>query len=87
MDEVNKLIKKYMNKLKINIGLFVFFLLIFGGYYFSTIPKISKEIQTLKVGILHSLTGELALTEIMIVNATLFAIDEFNKKNPIRYIE
>ena len=83
MDEVNKLIKKYMNKLKINIGLFVFFLLIFGGYYFSTIPKISKEIQTLKVGILHSLTGELALTEIMIVNATLFAIDEFNKNSNV----
>jgi urea transport system substrate-binding protein len=72
-----------MNKIKINITLFVVFLLIFGGYYLSSITKINKEIETIKVGILHSLTGNLAFSEIIIVNSTLFAIDEFNKNSNI----
>ncbi len=43
--------------------------------YFILYPK---KIETIKVGILHSRTGELAISEAQIISMTLFAINEIN---------
>ena len=50
-------------------------LVILGGYY------LLKNIQqTIKIGIVHSLTGNLAFSEKTMVDAELMAIDEINSK-------
>jgi urea transport system substrate-binding protein len=36
--------------------------------------------KTIKVGVLHSLTGTMAISEIEVKNATILAIDEINEK-------
>lgn len=41
--------------------------------------ELHKETATIKVGILHSLTGTLAISEQPVVNATLLAIEEINQ--------
>lgn len=48
-----------------------------------------KRSRSIKIGILHSLTGRLSMTEKPIVDATLFAIDEINQAGGIqgRYIK
>jgi len=48
---------------------------VFFGYYFFFFPSTH---ETIKVGILHSLTGPLAEYEKPVVNATLLAIEEIN---------
>jgi len=52
-------------------------LVIGGGFY------IIQTKAPIKVGILHSLTGTMAISEIAVVDATLLAIDELNQKGGI----
>ncbi|MCL5044044.1 MAG: urea ABC transporter substrate-binding protein [Deltaproteobacteria bacterium] len=40
--------------------------------------RASAADQTVKVGVLHSLSGTMAISEVMVKNATLLAIDEIN---------
>jgi urea transport system substrate-binding protein len=54
--------------------------IIIGGWFYITTTKIKAPI---KVGILHSLTGTMAISEIAVVDATLLAIEEFNQKGGI----
>ena len=42
-----------------------------------------KESRIVKVGILHSLTGSMAASEISVINAEKMAIDEINKKGGV----
>lgn len=62
------------------IVLFLILLAIFAffgySYYYSIKPPI-------KVGILHSLTGTMAISEVAVKEATLMAIDELNEKGGI----
>lgn len=61
---------------------FIFLLLtigIFVGGYFLYAKKYSRP-APIKVGVLHSLTGSLALSESAVVDATLFAIQELNER-------
>jgi len=51
--------------------------LIIGGWFYITTTKIKAPI---KVGILHSLTGTMAISEVAVVDATLLAIEELNQK-------
>jgi urea transport system substrate-binding protein len=46
-------------------------------------PKPAKVRQEVRVGVLHSLTGTMALTETPVVDATLLAIEEINQRGGI----
>lgn len=48
-----------------------------------SVKRYIKRSRPIKIGILHSLTGSLAITEKPIVDATLFAIDEINEAGGI----
>ncbi|MDR3646087.1 MAG: transporter substrate-binding protein [Candidatus Babeliales bacterium] len=66
-----------LNKILIKVIFFAIFLLAaFVGIYYYSINSIERPI---KVGIIHSLSGEMASTEEAIMEATLLAIDEINK--------
>ena len=55
----------------------------FSGQTPDSEPKPSKSTRGLRVGILHSLTGTMALTESAVVDATLLAIEEINQRGGI----
>lgn len=60
-----------------NLIFYIIILIIaFIGIYYYSINNIEKPI---KVGIIHSLSGEMASTEEAVMEATLLAIDEINK--------
>ncbi|MGC1128740.1 MAG: urea ABC transporter substrate-binding protein [Candidatus Acidiferrales bacterium] len=42
------------------------------------IPGMAQDSQTVKVGVLHSLSGTMAISEVTVKNATLLAIQEIN---------
>ena len=44
----------------------------------------SQTLKPIKVGVLHSLTGTMAISEIAVVNATLLAIEEINQKGGLQ---
>jgi urea transport system substrate-binding protein len=73
-------LKKLMNK-KIII-LVVAFALSF-TIYFLTHTQIQFSQKPIKVGILHSLTGTMAISERSVVDSTLLAIEEINQKGGI----
>jgi urea transport system substrate-binding protein len=54
---------------------FVLILLVAALVYFS----IKKNDDIIKVGVLHSLSGTMAISEKSVLDATLMAIDEVNK--------
>ncbi|MDM8561308.1 urea ABC transporter substrate-binding protein [Candidatus Parabeggiatoa sp. HSG14] len=54
--------------------------LVIGGWFY-IMPLQTKP--PIKVGILHSLTGTMAISETAVVDATLLAIDELNQKGGI----
>ena len=54
--------------------------LVIGGLFYIFTHKIKTPI---KVGLLHSLTGTMAISETAVVEATLMAIDELNQKGGI----
>ncbi len=68
------------------IGFFVFALGLFFFFSFDSesvltpSQNISQQHDVIKVGILHSLTGTMASSELPVLNATLFAIEEINSK-------
>lgn len=73
-----------MNK-KIIIAVVVIVLAIVGWWYYrfekGTTEKILFKLgKPIKVGILHSLSGTMAISEISVADATLLAIEEINKK-------
>lgn len=43
-------------------------------------PVVAADAEPIKVGVLHSLSGPMANSEMVVVDATLFAIDEINQK-------
>ncbi|AFZ57151.1 urea ABC transporter substrate-binding protein [Anabaena cylindrica FACHB-243] len=51
--------------------------------YFFTHTQIQNSQKPIKVGILHSLTGTMAISEKSVVDATLLAIEEINAKGGI----
>src|SRR5687767_4091154 len=69
---------------------FLFIILLF-AVSFITLKTISILFlrDTIKVGIIHSLTGDLAISEKSVADATLLAINEINSKGGIlgKYIE
>ena len=46
-------------------------------------PIWAADEQVVKVGVLHSLTGTMAISEVTVKNATLLAIDEINAKGGV----
>ncbi len=63
------------------IGLLAFVLILIGSILF--IPSMLTERSIIRVGILHSLTGAMAISEKPVVNATLLAIKELNNNGGI----
>lgn len=61
------------------IALCLFIIYIYRHFYFESKTKH----DTIKVGILHSLTGTLAISELPVIDATLLAIDEINKQGGV----
>lgn len=64
---------------KIIIPLIIIVILAIAGLRFYK-SKISTTIEPIKVGILHSLTGTMAISEKSVVDSTLMAIEEINLK-------
>ncbi|MDT7042979.1 urea ABC transporter substrate-binding protein [Candidatus Nitronereus thalassa] len=56
------------------------FVALFGGLASCYFQSLSTTTQPIKVGILHSLTGTMAISERSVVDATLLAIEEINSK-------
>lgn len=55
-----------------------------GGWYYSSRWPTREGIRgTLKVGILHSLSGTMAISETSVADATLLAIEEINQKGGV----
>jgi len=52
-------------------------LIILGGFTYYVLRKVF--VPTIKVGILHSLTGTMALSELNVVTTTLMAIEDINR--------
>ena len=48
-----------------------------------TPQTVSSEEDTVKVGVLHSLSGTMAISEVTVKNATLLAIDQINAKGGV----
>ncbi|MGH7846722.1 MAG: urea ABC transporter substrate-binding protein [Candidatus Binatia bacterium] len=69
-----------MNK-KIPVVLLVVLLAVVGWLFYGVAGKIDTE--PIKVGILHSLTGTMSISEKSVVDATLLAIEEINAKGGI----
>jgi urea transport system substrate-binding protein len=64
---------------KIAIIIMVLCLVVGGWFYISA----TQTKAPIKVGVLHSLTGTMAISETAVVDATLMAIDELNQKGGI----
>lgn len=54
-----------------------------GIFLYSQPERIESEQDTIKVGVLHSLSGTLAISERPVVDATLMAIDEINEQGGV----
>jgi urea transport system substrate-binding protein len=61
------------------------FLIIIGSIFFisACTSAVSQEEETIKVGILHSLSGTMAISESPLVDATIMAIDEINESGGV----
>ncbi len=59
------------------------FLLIVWGFASCNLPSSPAPVQPIKVGILHSLTGTMAISERSVVDATLLAIEELNARGGV----
>lgn len=67
--------------------LFIIIIIVLTAFLFLGLRYLYVERQTslnpIKVGVLHSLTGPMAMSESSVADATLLAIDEINKKGGI----
>lgn len=50
---------------------------VLGAFVISIVPSVRAQ-ETIKVGILHSLSGTMSISEVTVVNSTLMAIEEIN---------
>ena len=64
-------------------GGFVFKMIVFAGLISLMGIMTSRADDTIKVGILHSLSGTMAISETSLRDVDLFAIDEINKKGGV----
>ena len=71
-----------MKKILAPLLIIVLIALLGAGYYFYS-SKTRLTAQPIKVGILHSLTGTMAISEKSVVDAELMAIDEINAKGGV----
>ncbi len=71
-----------MKKTLVPLVIIALIALIGAGYYFYPL-KTRLTAQPIKVGILHSLTGTMAISEKSVVDAELMAIDEINAKGGV----
>ena len=55
---------------------------VLGTFVFTSCEKISKE-ETVKIGLLHSLTGTMAISEIPLMDAEIVAIEETNERGGV----
>jgi len=59
-------------------------LLLLTGFAFSTLfPQVAKAEETIKVGVLHSLSGTMAISETTLKDTVLMMINEQNKKGGV----
>ena len=70
-------------KAGIRTFLLAIFSILFSFSIFSTVISCKEPEKTVKVGLLHSLTGTMAISEVAVCNAEMLAIKEINEKGGV----
>ncbi|WP_071187474.1 urea ABC transporter substrate-binding protein [Trichormus sp. NMC-1] len=84
MFQKNSTYQSHLLKHKYKKNIFIILAFILGiTLFYLTHSQIKASHQPIKVGILHSLSGTMAISEKSVVDATLLAIEEINKKDGI----
>ncbi len=81
-----RIIKNNLSLRKFTLRKIIFLVIAFGlglAIFFWTHSQIQISKKPIKVGILHSLTGTMAISEKSVVDATLLAIAEINEKGGV----
>ncbi len=72
--------KQILNKA---IGISILILLVFGSYFIPGLTQAASKSDSVKIGILHSLTGTMAISETSLRDVVLMAVNEINAKGGV----